>query len=57
MTPIQKLREIQNDEVSNGFKNGQLWNDIEDMIWKLENPHLLMETENVGDYKEASWHY
>jgi len=40
MTAIIKLREIQNEEVLNGFKNGNLWNDLEDMIYKLENPEV-----------------
>ena len=32
MTAIEKLREIQNEEVNNGFANGGLWNDLEDLI-------------------------
>jgi len=38
MTTISKLREIQNEEVANGFVNGNLWNDLEDLIYKIENP-------------------
>jgi len=40
MTVINKLREIQNEEVANGFVNGNLWNDLEDLIYKLENPEV-----------------
>jgi len=40
MTTINKLREIQNEEVANGFVNGNLWNDLEDMIYKIENPEI-----------------
>jgi len=40
MTTIIKLKEIQNEEVLNGFKNGNLWNDLEDMIYRLQNPDL-----------------
>lgn len=40
MTNINKLREIQNEEVFNGFINGNLWNDLEDMIYKIENPEV-----------------
>ena len=40
MTAIDKLREIQNEEVLNGFVNGNLWNDLQDMIYKIENPEF-----------------
>lgn len=40
MTAIDKLREIQNEEINNGFANGTLWNDLEDIIYKLENPEI-----------------
>ena len=51
MTAIEKLREIQNEEVANGFVNGNLWNDLEDMIYKIENP----EVETIeGDFSKES---
>ena len=37
MTAIEKLREIQNEEVNNGFTNGSLWNDLED--FQLQTPY------------------
>ena len=40
MTTINKLREIQTEEVANGFINGNLYNDLEDLIYKLENPEV-----------------
>lgn len=51
MTTINKLREIQNEEIANGFVNGNLWNDLEDMIYKIENP----EVETIqGDFNKES---
>lgn len=51
MTAIEKLREIQNEEVANGFVNGNLWNDLEDIIYEIENP----EVETVeGDFSKES---
>lgn len=51
MTTINKLREIQNEEVVNGFVNGDLWNDLEDMIYKIENPEVeILE----GDFNKES---
>ncbi len=51
MTTINKLREIQNEEVANGFINGNLWNDLEDIIYKIENP----KAETVeGDFSKES---
>ena len=44
MTAIEKLREIQKEEVNNGFANGSLWNDLEDLIYGLENPSSKLET-------------
>jgi len=40
MTAIAKLREIQNEEINNGFENGNLWNDLQDLIYKIENPEV-----------------
>jgi len=34
---IQALRNVQAEEVRNNFLNGDLWNDCEDIIWRLEN--------------------
>lgn len=44
MTAIEKLREIQNEEVNNGFVNGSLWNYLEDLIYGLENPQSKLES-------------
>lgn len=44
MTTIEKLREIQNEEIANGFVNGDLWNDLEDIIYGLENPQSKLES-------------
>jgi hypothetical protein len=51
MLVVSKLREVQNEEVANGFINGSLWNDLEDLIYKIENP----EVETVeGDFNKES---
>ena len=39
-TMINKLREIQNEEIANGFLNGSLWNDLEDLIYQIQNPQV-----------------
>jgi len=46
METIQTLRNLQNAELQNGFVNGQLYNDLEDMIYKLEN-NLYKEIETI----------
>ena len=51
MTAIEKLREIQNEEVNNGFANGGLWNDLEDLIYGLENPSSKLETVQSDMYE------
>ena len=33
---IEELRQIQAEEEKNNFKNGELWNDSDDEIWRLE---------------------
>jgi hypothetical protein len=53
MTTIQKLREIQNEEINNGFVNGNLWNDLEDLIYGLENPASKIESV-IGDMFESN---
>ena len=53
MTTIQKLREIQNEEINNGFVNGNLWNDLEDLIYGLENPNSKLESV-IGDMFESN---
>lgn len=53
MTTIEKLRQLQNEEVNNGFLNGQLWNDLEDIIQRLENPSLNIESIQ-GDFDKCS---
>jgi len=37
-TLIETLRTAQEQESKNGFVNGNLWNDLEDVIYKIENP-------------------
>ena len=51
MTAIEKLREIQKDEENNGFENGGLWNDLEDLIYGLENPSSKLETVQSDMYE------
>ena len=51
MTAIEKLREIQNEEANNGFANGSLWNDLEDLIYGLENPSSKLETVQSDMYE------
>ena len=51
MTAIEKLREIQNEEVNNGFANGGLWNDLEDLIYGLGNPSSKLETVQSDMYE------
>jgi len=53
MTTIEKLREIQNEEINNGFANGNLWNDLEDLIFGLENPTSKIESV-IGDMFESN---
>ncbi len=53
MTTIQKLKEIQNEEINNGFANGSLWNDLEDLIFGLENPTSKIESV-IGDMFESN---
>ena len=50
MTTVAKLREIQNEEVNNGFVNGSLWNDLEDLIYGLENPSSKLESVQAEIY-------
>ena len=38
MKAIETLRKLQQEEVSNGFVNGSLYNDLEDLIYGFENP-------------------
>ena len=53
MTTIQKLKEIQNEEIKNGFANGKLWNDLQDLIYGLENPTSKIESV-IGDMFELN---
>jgi len=47
---INKLREMQNEEISNGFANGNLWHDLQTIIKKYE--HLEVQTiETIQIYK------
>lgn len=47
---INKLKEIQLEEMANGFLNGELYNDLEDLIYRLENPSSKLESESVDMY-------
>ena len=51
MTAIEKLREIQNEEVNNGFANGGLWNDLEYLIYGLGNTSSKLETVQSDMYE------
>ena len=51
MNAIEKLRAIQEEELNNNFPNGDLWNELESLIWKIENPQSEVES---GDFNEKS---
>ena len=34
---ISELKELQQIEANSNFINGDLWNELDDMIWRLEN--------------------
>ena len=42
-TLIETLRTAQEQESKNGFKNGNLWNDLEDIIYNIQNPSVDTE--------------
>jgi len=44
MTAIQTLRDLQAKEIENGFANGELYNELQDLIYKLENPSFYLES-------------
>ena len=44
MTTIETLRNLQVIEMNSNFPNGQFYNDLEDMIYKLENGYIELET-------------
>ena len=44
MTTIETLRNLHVIEVNSNFPNGQFQNDLEDMIYKLENGYIELET-------------
>lgn len=44
---IDTLRTAQQVEAENGFVNGNLWNDLEDMIYKINNPEAETEIGEV----------
>ena len=49
MTTIKILRTLQNEELENKFENGKLYDDLESIIYKLEN-NIYSETEIIqGD--------
>ena len=39
-TQIHNLKAMQALEMENNFPNGQLYNELQDLIWKLENNRL-----------------
>lgn len=44
MNTIETLRKLQKQEIENGFANGSLYNDLEDLIYGLENPQSKLES-------------
>ncbi len=50
MTAIETLRKLQNEEINNGFVNGTLYNDLEDLIYGLENPQSKLESVSEDMY-------
>jgi hypothetical protein len=34
---ISELKQLQQIEANSNFINGDLWNELDDMIWRLEN--------------------
>jgi hypothetical protein len=50
MTAIQTLRNLQQAEIENNFANGELYNELEDLIYKLENPSFYLESESADMY-------
>ena len=43
-TLVNTLRKAQELELANGFVNGNLWNELEDMIYSIENPKVDAES-------------
>ena len=37
MTTLETLKALQTNEVNTNFANGELYNDLQDMIYKIEN--------------------
>lgn len=52
---ILKLREAQTIEMAEGFKNGNLWNDLEDMIYSIENPKNETVSEGVSKSHNSNY--
>jgi hypothetical protein len=50
MTAIETLKNLQHQEVENGFVNGTLYNDLEDLIYGLENPQSKLESVSADMY-------
>ena len=52
---ILKLREAQTIEMAEGFKNGELWNNLEDMIYLIEHPKVETVSEGFSKSHEANY--
>jgi len=52
---IEKLKEAQSIEMENGFQNGELWNDLQDMIYLIENPKTETISEGVSKSHESNY--
>lgn len=44
MKAIETLKALQQEELNNNFANGNLYNELEDLIYKLENPTTTLES-------------
>ena len=44
MNAIETVRKLQQEEIENGFKNGELYNELEDLIYSLNNPQSKLES-------------
>ena len=55
MTTLEKLEKLQNEELQNGFQNGDLWNDLEDIIYKMKHSIENVEPIQVDAYGSHSF--
>jgi hypothetical protein len=44
MKAIETLKALQLEELNNNFANGDLYNELEDLIYKLENPITQLQS-------------